>query len=117
MRGMNAMTGRALSGAAHLHQSITRILTTPVGARLMRRTFGSALPDLIDAPDHGATRLRLYAAIAQALMCWEPRWHLIRLQARREAAGTVVIALEGQEVATHTPVTSHFRLADARGGS
>jgi hypothetical protein len=73
MMGMDARTGKALSGDAHLAQSIADILGTPIGTRLMRRPYGSRLPDLIDAPANAATRVRLYAATATALMRWEPR--------------------------------------------
>lgn len=73
MMGMDARTGRALSGDAHLAQSIADILATPIGTRLMRRDYGSRLPDLIDAPANAATRVQLYAATATALMRWEPR--------------------------------------------
>lgn len=96
MTGMNRSTGQALDGMAHLRQSIADILTTPIGSRVMRRDYGSRLPDLIDQPDHGATRVRLYAAIASALMRWEPR---LLLSAARIAAGTrpgqVMVDIEG----------------------
>ncbi len=48
--GMNAATGRNLTGLDHLHQSIADILSTPIGTRVMRRDYGSRLPELIDAP-------------------------------------------------------------------
>jgi phage baseplate assembly protein W len=73
MMGMDARTGQALSGDAHLAQSIADILATPIGTRVMRRPYGSRLPDLIDAPANAATRVQLYAATATALMRWEPR--------------------------------------------
>jgi uncharacterized protein len=77
--GMDARTGQALSGDAHLAQSIADILSTPVGTRVMRRDYGSRVPDLIDAPGHAATRVQLYAATATALMRWEPRIALTRV--------------------------------------
>jgi phage baseplate assembly protein W len=77
---MNANTGRVLAGREHLSQSIGKILTTPLGACIQRRTFGSELVDLIDAPVNGATPIRLYAAIATALMRWEPRLTITRVQ-------------------------------------
>lgn len=80
MIGTHAVTGRALSGTAHLAQSIGDILTTPLGSRVMRRDYGSLLPELIDQPFNDATRLRLYGATALALMRWEPRIRLIRVQ-------------------------------------
>ena len=85
---------------AHLRQSIVDILTTPLGTRLERRTYGSLLPELIDHPDHGATRVRIYAAVASALMKWEPRLHLSRVQlASGPAAGRATLDLSGEYLA------------------
>ncbi|MDR1463632.1 MAG: GPW/gp25 family protein [Azoarcus sp.] len=78
-QGMNADTGRRLSGLAHIRQSIRTILTTPPGSRVMRRDFGSNIPALIDAPLNAATRLRIMAATAEALIRWEPRIRLSRV--------------------------------------
>lgn len=71
--GMNAATGRAISATDHIIQSVRDILITPVGSRVMRRDYGSELFYLIDQPQHQATRLRLMAATVQALINWEPR--------------------------------------------
>lgn len=73
MIGMDAATGRTISGVDHLRQSMADILNTPLGTRVMRRNYGSLLPDLIDQPLTGPNILRLYAATAFALMNWEPR--------------------------------------------
>jgi phage baseplate assembly protein W len=78
--GMQASTGVAINGVDHLMQSIHTILTTPVGSRVMRRSFGSLLPELIDQPDNAATRVRVFAAVAGALMRWEPRLRISRVQ-------------------------------------
>lgn len=87
MTGLNRQTGRALddSDNAHLRQSIADILTTPKGSRVMRREYGSDLPDLIDQPLNGATRLRIFAATAMAVLRWERRVRLRRV--RLEASG------------------------------
>ncbi|MCV6588938.1 MAG: hypothetical protein OIF57_07920 [Marinobacterium sp.] len=50
MQGMDSVTGKPLADMAHIRQSITNILTTPIGTRVMRRDYGSVLPDLIDRP-------------------------------------------------------------------
>ena len=71
--GLNARTGQALSDIDHLRQSISRILTTPIGTRLMRREFGSLLPELIDQPLNDSTRMRIMAASVMAITRWEPR--------------------------------------------
>ncbi|PYB93576.1 GPW/gp25 family protein [Pseudomonas fulva] len=77
---MNRHTGAALDRFQHIAQSIEDILTTRVGTRIARREYGSLLPELIDHPQNDATRLRLYAATAMALMRWEPRIRLARVQ-------------------------------------
>lgn len=97
MIGLNHTTGRALEGVPHLNQSIARILSTPLGSRISRRDFGAELFDLIDAPSNPATRVRLFAAVATALMRWEPRLKLIRVGLALDPAvpGAVVIEVEG----------------------
>lgn len=79
MTGMNRQTGAVIAGEAHLAQSVADILTTPIGARLARRDYGSLLPGLIDQPLTPALTLRLYGATAVALARWEPRLHLKRV--------------------------------------
>lgn len=71
--GMNAATGRYLAGTSHISQSIATILSTPLGSRVMRREFGSVIPELIDQPLNRATVLRLYSAAVVAIQQWEPR--------------------------------------------
>lgn len=64
----------------HIAQSVEDILTTRIGTRLARREYGSLLPDLIDQPVNPSTRIRLIAATAMALMNWEPRISIARVQ-------------------------------------
>ncbi len=93
--GMDRATGAALGGDAHLAQSIADILTTPIGSRVMRRDYGSDLPELIDAPINPETVVDLYQATAEALARWEPRLSLARVQVSEARAGHVVLRLEG----------------------
>lgn len=79
MGGMSRSTGHAMTGLAHLAQSIADILTTPLGSRIARRDYGSQLPDLMDAPVNAKTRVRLFSATATALMRWETRIVLQRV--------------------------------------
>lgn len=94
--GMGRATGRPLAGLDHLRQSIADILTTPIGSRVMRRDYGSALPELIDAPISPETVIDLYQATAEALARWEPRFRLARVQVAQAAPGHVVLHLEGE---------------------
>ena len=73
MLGMNAKTGGLLDGPEHIRQSIIDILVTPIGSRVMRRTYGSLVPALIDQPHNAALAARVRAAAVSAIMRWEPR--------------------------------------------
>lgn len=99
MIGMDRTTGKPQDGIAHLRQSIADILTTPIGSRVMRREYGSLLPELIDQPQNDATTVRLYSAVTSALMRWEPRLQrLSRLSMEHVAPGQSVLDIEGELV-------------------
>lgn len=91
--GMNMRTGRALSGLEHIQQSSGVILNTPIGTRIERREFGSLVPELLDRPLNGKTRLQLLAATAIALRTWEPRITLagmtLAISTTRPGAATI----------------------------
>lgn len=112
MNGMNAQTGRAISGLEHLYQSIAKILTTPLGSRVERRDFGSELPDLVDAPGNDATKVRLYSATATALMRQEPRVKLTRVRLADENTDPTapILDIEGTTTETGEPVRTSVRL-------
>ncbi|QJT25416.1 baseplate assembly protein [Aeromonas media] len=92
--GMNAASGRTISATDHIVQSVRDILITPVGSRVMRRDYGSELFHLIDQPQHQATRLRLMAATVQALINWEPRITITRVDVQGgDMSGALTIEL------------------------
>lgn len=90
--GVNAATGAALTGWQHVQQSIKKILTTPIGSRVMRREFGSDLPDLVDTKMIQRNVLAVYSASATAIARWEPRFRM-RGGAVERAEPTGVLAL------------------------
>mgnify|MGYP001220175145 CR=1 FL=1 len=96
MRGMDAATGRAIDGLAHLRQSVADILTTPIGTRVHRREYGSELPRLVDRPVNEALLVDLYAATAAALDRWEPRIRVRRVRVESAAPGRVELTVEGR---------------------
>lgn len=115
MKGMNASTGRAIADLDHLYQSIGKILGTPLASCVKRRTFGSEGFAHVDAPNNGPTRTRLYAAIATALMTWEPRLTLTRVQLTTDESvfdGATYLDIEGyttesgDAVRAQVPLTS-----------
>lgn len=95
LSGMDAKSGRRLSGIEHICQSIADILTTPIGSRLMRRGYGSLIPSLVDQPLNGTTILRIYAATAAAINQWEPRIRLTNVQLERDVYGQIGLLLDG----------------------
>lgn len=97
MYGMDGTTGKQIDGIQHVRQSVSDILTTPVGSRLWRRDYGSRLPDLIDAPINSGTLLSIYTETADALSKWEPRFSLQRMRWAQidSDAGLVGLILSG----------------------
>ncbi|UDQ97809.1 GPW/gp25 family protein [Lentisphaerota bacterium WC36G] len=76
MNGINNATGKTLTGIDHLKQSIADILNTPIGSRVMRPTYGSNIFKLIDNPVNETFKINIFAATAEALKKWEPRFKL-----------------------------------------
>lgn len=101
MNGMDAVTGKPLSGDAHLAQSCADILTTPIGTRVMLRDYGSAIFELLDRPWNALTRLLVTAAAAVALARWEPRIALTRISFDETASPSrPIMLLEGHRTDT-----------------
>ncbi|AXS39267.1 GPW/gp25 family protein [Breoghania sp. L-A4] len=94
--GVDASAGVTLSGWPHVAQSIATILTTRIGARVMRRDFGSDLMSLVDAPISDRVVLAMFVAAATALNRWEPRFSLDRVAiAAAGAEGGILLVLSG----------------------
>lgn len=94
--GVDAVTGKPLTDWEHTRQSIDKILTTPIGSRVMRRDFGSELPDLVDTKMTQRQILRLYSAAAVALQKWEPRFVIRRGKVTRaDVSGSISLDLYG----------------------
>lgn len=103
MSGMDQLTGKPLSGVAHIAQSIRIILTTPIGTRTMRREFGSEIPRLLDGPINARTRALIQAATAGAIARWEPRVKVTRVTltdpgAPNAASGRATIRIEARRI-------------------
>jgi uncharacterized protein len=77
--GMSRITGRWLSGFAHLQQSIADILTTPLGSRVCARDYGSDLPNLIDVGMNEAGAQSLMAATVMAIARDYPSLSIARI--------------------------------------
>lgn len=100
MHGMNKVSGKPLADFLHLKQSITDILTTPIGSRPMRRDYGSNLFTRIDAPMTGDLIAEIYADVVDALFNYEPRFEVSSVAVVSVGLGSLVLDLEGTYLPT-----------------
>jgi phage baseplate assembly protein W len=95
MKGMSRTTGGYLDDLEHLKQSIVDILTTPVGSRVMRREYGSNLFYLVDKSVNREFLQQIYAAVAEAIEKWEPRFDLKKITVEEIKEGHIMLSLSG----------------------
>lgn len=98
--GLHPDTGAQTTDDLQLAISLRDLLTTPIGSRVMRRDYGSRIPDLIDAPLNGPTLLRLASAAYIAIARWEPRLQISRVRfiPRADQPGRLTVALTVQRL-------------------
>jgi phage baseplate assembly protein W len=87
-----------------IQQAIMVILGTARGERVMRPEFGSTLRDLVFAPLNSSTKSLVAKAITDALVKWEPRIDVLKVQADDAASnpGTLVVNVEYRVRATNS---------------
>jgi len=96
MVGINRETGAVLSGFDHVKQSLGVLFTTARLSRIMRRDVGSAVPRAVDSPISPVTIIDLYAAVADAVRKYEPRFRVARMKVdSATTAGHITIAIQG----------------------
>jgi len=78
--GIDAETGKVLRGLAHLNQSIGKIVTTIVGERVMRLSFGAGLEREIGRNLSAVRILALYGKVIVAVHRWEPEARITQLR-------------------------------------
>lgn len=64
-----------------VEQAIHHILLTSHGERVMLRSFGAGLREVVFEPNSPATRARIEHLVKKALLDWEPRINVERVQA------------------------------------
>lgn len=113
MTGMSSTTGRTLSRRDHISQSIADILTTPIGTRVMRRNYGSYIPQLVDYPATPQNQLRLIAASAQAIAKWEPRTRVQKVTYSIDANGRARLTITRQDTNSTAATTQSYTVGGA----
>ena len=78
--GIDAGTGRIITGQVHLAQSLATIWTTRIGERLMRLTFGSRLRSHLAEDIVPALALAIYDDLVGAILLWEPEYRIVQFQ-------------------------------------
>ena len=115
--GMNPDGTGTLTDAAHVWQSASDILNTPIGSRVMRRDYGSLVPDLIDGPQNDVTRMQLMSAVVIALATWEPRITLSIVDVCYSQSGAVEAGLSGALTESMEQQTTTLTLRKSSNGN
>ncbi|VVQ14069.1 hypothetical protein PS925_03859 [Pseudomonas fluorescens] len=96
MIGMDRQTGLPISGIEHLRQSITDILSTPLGSRRYRMEYGSKLRRFVDLPVNEGWKSAVQAEVARALERWEPRLKLDQVRVISVVGGQINLLIVGK---------------------
>lgn len=87
--GLDAATGRIITGWEHVLQSLSDIFTTGFGERVIREWYGSFVPNLLGQLITPREVAPFFVAITSAIEQWEPRFRVTEirvLKATREGA-------------------------------
>jgi len=96
MQGFNNVTGLTLSGDEHIKQSITDILTTPIGSRVMRREYGFDFT-LLAAPQNTTTIQKVFISVVKAIRRWESRIVIQKVSASTTINGQLSIDITAKK--------------------
>jgi phage baseplate assembly protein W len=90
------LVGGALRYARYeddIEQAIQIILLTSRGERVMLPEFGAGLRDFVFEPNSDATRARIAEGVRKALVDWEPRINLERVEVTESDDGPNVVLI------------------------
>ena len=79
------------------------VLSTPIGQRVMRPTFGSRLHELVFAPLNPETLGLAELYVEEALTFWEPRIEVLEVTARSDPnqPSLLLVGIDYRIKATH----------------
>ena len=102
MKGMDPQTGEMVEGEVQLQCDLNAIFSTPIGSRVMRRDYGAALIQFVDAPINQYTISKIQSSIASTLMSYMTQFHLKEisvtlpdLQFRNATPDSISIVING----------------------
>jgi Bacteriophage baseplate protein W len=76
-----------------VEQAIQIILQTSRGERVMLHEFGAGLRDFVFEPNSDATRARIEESVRKALVDWEPRIDLERVEVTASDDGPNIVLI------------------------
>ena len=76
MAGVNAISGEVLDGFAHVEQSLSEIMFTQLGERVMREWFGNPGLKLLGENMNEQTIVRWFAVLYAVIDLFEPRFRI-----------------------------------------
>lgn len=95
--GMDAETGRWITGWDHVVQSLNDIFLTRFGARIMREWYGSFVPEALGRNINRQELVPVIASITSAIEQWEPRFVVDRVHfPEASRSGRMEIVIEGR---------------------
>ena len=103
MKGISRHTGQVIEGTDYLRERIQSALTMRVGTSVMRRTKGSRLPDLIDAPTNTRNLFEIQLAALDTLKSPENGMADIdikRVEVSNDGAGRLLVTVTFSEHGT-----------------
>ena len=102
-RGVISLTNEQ----SEIEQAILIILSTPIGTRVMRPTFGSRLHELVFAPNNSQTVAQARRYVEEALGMWEPRIQVRNVEVLPDTLdgndGKLLIQISYEIKASHDP--------------
>ncbi len=96
MKGISRHTGKVIEGTDYLRERIQSALTMRVGTSVMRRTKGSRLPELIDAPTNARNLFEIQLAALDTLKSPENGMADIdirRVEVSNDGAGRLLVTV------------------------
>lgn len=78
--GIDAETGRVITGRVHLAQSLAMIWTTRISERFMLLDFGSHLRSHLAEDITGGLALEIYDDLTTTVVRWEPEYRVEEMQ-------------------------------------
>lgn len=89
-------------GPQRIQDAIWIILSTSLGERVMRPTFGAGVEDFVFESNSVASQVRLADAIKGALTKWEPRIDLVNVSVSQSPQGPSSVLVSIQYVIRST---------------